>query len=277
MQKEPHKPLENISGFIERITYHNPDNGYAVLKAKVKGQRDLITITGNVPCIFVGEQILASGSWNNNLKHGLQFKAEFLRSLRPNTLFGIEKYLGSGLIRGIGQHFAKKLVDAFGESVFDIIELNPERLREVAGIGSIRVKQITKSWDEQKIVREIMVFLQSHGVSTTKATRIFKIYGQDAIRVVSENPYQLAKDIHGIGFLSADKIAKNLGIAEDSILRARAGINYTLMEALSEGHCALPEDILLQNAVKLLNIAETILKEALLIEYRKSHCLFNRR
>ena len=266
MQKPPQKPLENIAGFIERITYHNPDNGYAVLKAKVKGQRDLITIIGNVPCISVGEQILASGSWNNNIKHGLQFKAEFLKSLRPNTLFGIEKYLGSGLIRGIGQHFAKKLVDAFGENVFEIIELTPGRLREVTGIGLLRVKQITKSWDEQKIVREIMVFLQSHGVSTTKATRIFKTYGQDAITLVSENPYQLAKDIHGIGFLSADKIAKNLGIAEDSLIRARAGINYTLMEALSDGHCALPEDILLQNAVKLLNISEAILKEALLTE-----------
>jgi exodeoxyribonuclease V alpha subunit len=266
MQNRPQKPLENISGFIERITYHNSDNGYAVLKAKIKGQRDLVTITGNVPCISVGEQILASGSWNNNLKHGLQFKAEFLKSLRPNTLFGIEKYLSSGLIRGIGQYFAKKMVDAFGESVFDIIELSPERLREVNGIGILRVKQITKSWNEQKIVREIMVFLQSHGVSTTKATRIFKTYGQDAIRVVSENPYQLAKDIYGIGFLSADKIAKNLGIAEDSIVRARAGINYTLMEALSDGHCALPEDLLLQNAIKLLSISETILKEALLAE-----------
>lgn len=266
MQNRPQKPLENISGFIERITYHNPDNGYAVLKAKVKGQRELVTITGNVPCISVGEQVLASGSWHNNLKHGLQFKAEFLKSLRPNTLFGIEKYLGSGLIRGIGEHFAKKLVDAFGENIFEVIESSPERLREVAGIGVVRIKQITKSWNEQKIVREIMVFLQSHGVSTTKATRIFKTYGQDAIRVVSENPYQLAKDIHGIGFLSADKIAKNMGIAEDSSIRARAGINYTLMKALSDGHCALPEDILLRNAVKLLNIPETILKEALLAE-----------
>jgi len=263
MLKNEVKPLENLKGLVERVTYHNSENGFAVIKAKVRGQRDLVTVTGNIPHITVGEQIITSGCWHNNVKHGLQFKAEFIKSIMPSNIIGIEKYLGSGLIKGIGEHFAKKLVGMFGEKVFEIIEQTPSRLKEITGIGKVRIERITRSWNEQKIVREIMVFLQSHGVSTSKATRIFKTYGQEAIQVVSENPYQLTKDIHGIGFLSADKIARNIGIEETSLIRARAGITYALMEAMSDGHCALPEEILLEKANELLNIPKETLINAI--------------
>jgi len=184
----------------------------------------------------------------------------------PTTLEGMEKYLGSGLIKGIGAHFAKKLVNAFGLEVFDIIENSSHRLMSIDGIGKKRVETIIKNWSEQKIVREIMVFLQSHSVGTAKATRIYKTYGEDAIRIVSENPYQLSRDIRGIGFISADKIASNLGIAHDSVLRARAGLNHTLMESLSDGHIGLPKELLIKNAETLLNIKADILEEAIKLE-----------
>lgn len=230
---------EYINGIVERITYHNPDNGFVVLKVLVKGHRDLVVVTGEVHSISVGEEIKVQGKWVNSLKYGLGFKAHYIKSTPPNSLEGIEKYLGSGLIRGIWPHYVKKLIKAFEKDVFEIIENNSERLIEVEGIGKVRAKQISTSFAEQKIVREIMVFLQSHsdGVSTTRATRIYKTYGEDAKKVVSDNPYQLAKDIRGIGFLSADKIAKNLGIEEHALKWARAGINFTLLEASNDGHC----------------------------------------
>lgn len=260
---------EYINGVVERITYHNPDNGFAVLKVLVKGHRNLVAVTGEVPSITVGEEIKVQGKWVNSLKYGLGFKAHYIKSTPPNSLEGIEKYLGSGLIRGIGPHYAKKLIKAFEKDVFEIIENNPERLIEVEGIGKVRAEQISTSFAEQKVVREIMVFLQSHGVSTTRATRIYKTYGEDAIKAVSDNPYQLAKDIRGIGFLSADKIAKNLGIEEHSIKRARAGINFTLLEASNDGHCGLPKDKLLEASEKLLNIPVNILLEALDAELKE--------
>jgi exodeoxyribonuclease V alpha subunit len=254
---------EFVSGIVERITYQNHENGFVVLRVKVARQRDLVTITGEVPSISVGEEINAQGRWINNLKHGLTFKAQFIRSTPPNSIEGIEKYLGSGLIKGIGKFFAKKLVQVFGMEVFDIIENSAKRLTEVDGIGKIRAERIARSFADQKVVREIMVFLQSNGVSTARATRIYKTYGEEAIKIVSENPYRLAKDIRGIGFLSADKIARNLGISEQSPIRARAGINFTLLEALNDGHCGLPKDLLLKTAQELLNIPQEILCDAL--------------
>jgi exodeoxyribonuclease V alpha subunit len=160
---------EYLSGTIERITYHNTDNGFCVLRVKVKGHKDLVTVTGNVPSISVGEYIKCSGIWHNDRNHGKQFKADFLKSLPPDTLEGIEKYLGSGLIKGIGLHFAKRLVSAFGDKVFEIIENKPDLLSTVEGIGKIRAQSICANWQDQKIIREIMVFLQSHGVSTSRA------------------------------------------------------------------------------------------------------------
>lgn len=254
---------EYLSGTIERITYHNPENGFAVLRTKVRGHKDLVTIIGNIPAISVGEYVQCKGIWCNDYNHGLQFKADFLKNMPPNSLYGIERYLGSGLIKGIGPHFAKKLVSNFGEDVFEIIEAKPELLSTVEGIGKVRANSICKNWQEQKIVREIMIFLQSHGVGTTRATRIYKTYGNDAIQIVSENPYRLAKDIRGIGFLSSDMIAKNIGIETDSLIRARAGINHILFEATSDGHCGLPIEELIARTVKLLEIDRSIIEHAL--------------
>jgi exodeoxyribonuclease V alpha subunit len=254
---------EYLSGTIERITYHNQDNGFCVLRVKVKGHKDLITVTGNAPALSVGEYIKCGGIWHNDRNYGKQFKANFLKALPPNTLEGIEKYLGSGLIKGIGAHFAKKLVAAFSDKVFDIIEYNPELLATIDGIGAIRAKSICINWRDQKVVREIMIFLQSHGVGTTRATRIFKTYGSDAIAVVSRNPYQLAKDIRGIGFISADTIAANLGIAKDSLIRVRAGLSHVLLEATSNGHCALPQEILIESSIKLLEIDRSLVELAI--------------
>ena len=259
---------EYLSGTIERVTYHNADNGFCVIRVKVKGHKDLVTVTGNVPSISAGEYIKCSGIWHNDRNHGKQFKADFLKSLTPETLEGIERYLGSGLIKGIGAHFAKRLVSAFGDKVFEVIENKPDLLSTVEGIGKIRAQSICSNWQDQKIIREIMVFLQSHGVGTTRATRIYKTYGEKAIEVVSQNPYQLAKDIRGIGFVSADMIAGNLGIAKDSLVRARAGVAHVLLEATSDGHCGLPKEILVQNSAKLLEIEKDLIELAIAEELK---------
>jgi len=257
------KNKEFLDGIIERVTFHNAENGFCVLRIKVKGQKDLITLIGNTPSVSPGEYIKASGNWRNDRNHGLQFKATFLKPMPPNTLEGIEKYLGSGLIKGIGPHFAKKLVTAFGERVFEVIESQSYLLSSVEGIGRVRAATICNNWQDQKIIRQIMVFLQSHGVGTTRATRIYKTYGDKAIELVSKNPYRLAKDIHGIGFISADKIAANLGIEKDSLIRAQAGVNYVLLEATSDGNCGLPIDIMINTTTKLLEIKESIVKAAI--------------
>ena len=263
---------EYLSGAVERITYHNPDNGFCVLRVKVKGHKDLVTVTGNVPSISAGEYIKCSGSWYNDRNHGKQFKADFLKAVPPDTLEGIEKYLGSGLIKGIGAHFAKRLVSAFGDKVFEVIESNPGLLSTVEGIGKIRAQSICNNWQDQKVIREIMVFLQSHGVGTTRATRIYKTYGEEAIAVVSRNPYQLAKDIRGIGFISADTIADNLGIEKNSLVRARAGVAHVLLEATSDGHCGLPKETLIQNSAELLEIDKDLIELAI-VEEMKSKTL----
>jgi Holliday junction resolvasome RuvABC DNA-binding subunit len=181
-----------------------------------------------------------SGDWVNDRTHGQQFKARFLRTSTLTSIEGIEKYLASGMIRGIGPVYAKKLLRAFGEKVFDVIETEPGRLREVDGIGPVRASRIAVAWAEQKVVREIMVFLHSKGVGTARAVRIYKTYGADAIQVMSENPYRLARDIRGIGFKTADAIAMKLGIDKSAMIRVRAGISYALTEAMDEGHCDLP-------------------------------------
>lgn len=259
---------EYLSGTIERITYHNTDNGFCVLRVKVKGHKDLVTVTGSVPSVSVGEYIKCIGIWHNDRNHGKQFKADFLKSLPPDTLEGIERYLGSGLIKGIGAHFAKRLVSAFGDKVFEVIENKPDLLSTVDGIGKIRAQSICANWQDQKIIREIMVFLQSHGVGTTSATRIYKTYREKAIEIVSQNPYQLAKDIRGIGFISADTIAGNLGIAKNSLVRARAGIAHVLLEATSDGHCGLPKEILIQSSQKLLEIEKDLIELAIVEEIK---------
>src|SRR5204862_5917957 len=223
MKPQPEASTQEVlAGLVERVTYHNAENGFCVLRAKARGHRDLVTIVGHAATIAAGEWITASGEWINDRTHGQQVKARFLRASPPTSADGIEKYLSSGMIRGVGPVYAKKLVRAFGEKVFDVIESTPERLREVDGIGPVRAASILAAWSE-KAVREIMVFLHSHGVGTARAVRIFKTYGSDAIQVMSENPYRLARVIRGIGFKTADAIAMKLGIEKTARIRVRAG------------------------------------------------------
>src|ERR1700693_1514188 len=257
---------EVLAGLVERGTFHNSENGFCVLRAKVRGHRDLVTVIGHAATISAGEWITASGEWVNDHTHGQQFKARFMRTSAPTSIDGIEKYLGSGMIRGIGPVYAKKLVRAFGEKVFDTIEAEPDRLREVTGIGPVRAKRITGAWAEQKIVREIMVFLHSNGVGTARAVRIYKTYGADAVQVMSENPYRLARDIRSIGFKTADAIAMKLGVDKTAMIRGRAGISYALTEAMNEGHCGLPTNELTPLAEKLLDVPQDLIRTALDLE-----------
>jgi len=255
--------LDQLSGLVERVTFHNADSGFCVLRLKVRGERDLVTLIGHAPIVSPGEYASASGNWVTDREHGRQFRAVFVKIAPPNTLGGIERYLGSGMVKGIGPVYASRLVGAFGTAVFEVIEQSPARLLEIDGIGKKRAQKITSGWSDQKIIREIMVFLHGHGVSTSRAVRIFKTYGPDAITVVRANPYRLARDIRGIGFLSADTIAKKVGIALDSPLRAQAGVSYALAEASAQGHCGLPHAELVPMAVKLLQIPTEIIERAI--------------
>jgi exodeoxyribonuclease V alpha subunit len=223
-------------------------------------------VVGHAATISAGEWITASGEWVNDRIHGQQFRAHFLRTSPPTSADGIEKYLSSGMIRGVGPVYAKKLVRCFGEKVFDVIEATPDRLREVDGIGPFRAASILAAWAEQKAVREIMIFLHSHGVGTARAVRIFKTYGPDAVQVMSENPYRLARDIRGIGFKTADAIAMKLGIEKTATIRVRAGISYALTEAMNEGHCGLPTEELVPLAEKLLEVPHQLVRTALELE-----------
>ena len=252
------QPTEVLAGSIERVTFHNAENGFCVLRIKARGHRELVTVVGHAAEICAGEWVTVSGAWVNSREHGQQFKAAFLRSSLPTSAEGIEKYLGSGMIRGIGPIYAGKLVAVFGAEVFEVIEQTPERLREVPGIGKVRAGRITQAWADQKVVREIMVFLHSHGVGTARAVRIFKTYGNGAVQVMAENPYRLARDIRGIGFRTADAIAARLGIEPTSTIRLRAGINYALLEASGEGHCGLPTAELLKLAGELLAVERPV-------------------
>jgi exodeoxyribonuclease V alpha subunit len=257
---------EPLAGLVERVTFHSAETGFCVLRVKVRGHRDLVTVLGSAADVHAGESIQASGQWQQHRDHGLQFRASFLQVVPPSTIEGIRAYLGSGMIKGIGPHFAGKLVSAFGEAVFDVIESTPHRLLEVDGIGKTRLSRITVGWSEQKAIREIMVFLQSHGVGTARSVRIFKTYGADAVPLVRENPYCLARDIRGIGFKTADQLAQKLGIPKTSMLRARAGISYALLQAVENGDCGLPEEDLLTLAERLLEIGRDTLAEALRLE-----------
>ena len=255
-----------LAGLVERVTYQNADNGFCVVRIKARGHRDLITVVGHAAAISAGEWVTATGDWVNDRTHGQQFKAQFLKTAPPTSVEGIEKYLSSGMIRGIGPVYAKRLLRVFGESVFDVIEAEPDRLREVTGIGAVRASRIVAAWAEQKVVREIMVFLHSHGVGTARAVRIFKTYGADAIQVMSENPYRLARDIRGIGFKTADAIATKLGIEKSAMIRVRAGISYALTEAMTEGHCGLPTGELVPVVENLLEIPKELIRTALDLE-----------
>jgi exodeoxyribonuclease V alpha subunit len=277
MKPQPEPPNQEVlAGLIERVTYHNAENGFCVLRARARGHRDVVTVVGHAATIAAGEWITASGEWVNDRTHGQQFKARFLRTSPPTSVDGIERYLSSGMIRGVGPVYAKKLVRAFGEKVFDIIETTPDRLREIDGIGPVRAASILAAWVEQKAVREIMVFLHSHGVGTARAVRIFKTYGADAIQVMTENPYRLARDIRGIGFKTADAIAMKLGIAKTAMIRVRAGISYALTEAMDEGHCGLPTDELVPLAENLLEVPQQSIWTALDLELQDGTVIADR-
>ncbi len=264
-------PADGLSGLVERVTFHNEDTGFAVLRVKVKGRRDLVPVVGVVAAVSPGEWITAEGRWERNRDHGMQLRASSIGCQAPTSLEGIEKYLGSGLIRGIGPVYAKKMVAKFGDEIFDIIENSSARLQEVDGIGAGRRRQIKAAWAEQRVVRDIMVFLHSHGISTSRALRVYKLYGEDAIARVRANPYLLARDIPGIGFKSADAVGDKLGFGHDSILRARGGLQHVLAEATGEGHTALPEAVLLSSAAQLLGVDEDVVAGALEREIADGH------
>ena len=258
--------IEVLAGLVERVTFHSQESGFCVLRLKARGHRELVTTVGHAAMISAGEWVTASGEWTNDRTHGQQFRARFLKTSAPSSIEGIEKYLGSGMIRGIGPVYAKRMVRQFGKDVFDIIEANPERLREVEGIGPMRAAKITSAWADQKVIREIMVFLHEHGVGTARAVRIFKTYGTDAVQVMSENPYRLARDIRGIGFRTADVIAEKLGVEKTAMIRVRAGISYALAEAMGDGHCGLPTGELVELAEKLLEVPEALIATAVDLE-----------
>jgi exodeoxyribonuclease V alpha subunit len=267
MTPPTHAPAtEVLAGLVERVTFHNPDSGFCVLRVKARGRTELITVVGHAAIIAAGEFVQLSGTWVNDRTHGIQFRASFLKSTPPTTLEGIERYLGSGMIRGIGPVYARRLVRGFGESVFDLIESEPARLREVAGIGPQRAARIVAGWAEQKVIREIMLFLHSNGVGTSRAVRIYKTYGAEAVAIISENPYRLARDISGIGFRTADAIAARLGIGKTAMIRVRAGIGYALAHAMDDGHCGLPAEELMTLAGELIEVPAEHLQTALEME-----------
>jgi exodeoxyribonuclease V alpha subunit len=261
-QVDSGQPVEALAGTVERVTFHNAENGFCVLRVQARGKRDLVTVVGHAPAIGAGEWVTATGIWFSDRTHGLQFKANVLKATPPTGVEGIEKYLASGQMRGIGPAMAKRIVTAFGEDTFEIIEANPERLKEVTGIGPWRASKIVAGWAEQKAVREIMIFLHAHGVGTARAVRIFKTYGHEAIKVMTENPYRLARDVRGIGFRTADAIAAKLGVEKTSPHRLRAGVSFALQTATDEGHCGLPIDMLITLAQKLLEVDAVLIRTA---------------
>ena len=252
--KKQTKDNGRLDGQVERVVFRNEENGYTVLRVKVRGHKDLVTVVGTASSISPGEWLAADGEWVSDASYGQQFKADMMRVSQPDTIEGIQKFLGSGIIRNIGPKYAEKLVEAFGRDVFNVIEKSSGKLLKVEGIGLGRRASIKAAWEEQKGIREIMSFLFSHGVSTARAFRIQKTYGEQAIERIQRDPYCLARDIRGIGFLVADGIARTLGIAKDSELRARAGLEYVLQEMTTSGHCAVPRGDLQSKAVELLDI-----------------------
>ena len=246
--------VEYLRCVVERITYQNAENGYTVLKCAVKNYKDLVTVVGTMPDTHVGSVLSLEGFWKVDAKYGRQFSVEKFEETLPATVYGIEKYLGSGLIKGIGPKFARRIVEKFGEDTLDVIEENPNALIEVEGIGKVRVERIKTSWQEQKEIKNIMLFLQGYEVSTSHATKIFKTYGSESIQIVKENPYRLADDIWGIGFKTADSIAAKMGIEKDRFIRLRSGILYTLNKLSESGHCYAVREQLMEKAVQLLEV-----------------------
>ncbi|QDU18552.1 SF1B family DNA helicase RecD2 [Urbifossiella limnaea] len=253
---------EQLSGVIERITFHNLDTGYCVLRVRARGQRELVTVVGEMQHPVAGEYVEAAGKWVTDRQFGLQFKADNLKATPPHTAEGIVKYLGSGLVRGVGPGFARRIVDVFGDKTLEVIDQSPTFLTQVKGVGPKLVEKIRDSWREQQAVRSIMVFLHSYGIGTARAVRIYREYGENAIEVVKRNPYRLSTDIWGVGFQTADALALKLGLPRDSPFRAQAAVRHVLGEAQSDGHVGLPEELATQAAEALTQIPPDGIRDA---------------
>jgi exodeoxyribonuclease V alpha subunit len=251
-----------IHGLLERISYHNEENDFVVAKLRERDKRELTTIVGNLSGINPGESLKLAGKWVHNKKFGEQFQVETFEVTIPATLLGIQKYLASGLIKGIGPIMSERIVGKFGLHTLEVIEKKPERLSEVEGIGPKRISTIRRTWEEQKEIKEIMIFLQGHGVSAAYSAKIYKQYGNQSIETVKENPYRLAHDIYGTGFITADKVAQNLGIDRNSLIRAKAGLLYVLNQLTEEGHVYYPENQLIHKAREILHVDEEIIFQA---------------
>lgn len=268
--------MDTLSGSVERITFYNPENGYTVLRLRPEYTKGIhappksslsidgiATVVGNLPEVSPGEHLRLQGQWDRHPKHGVQFKAEVCEQTLPASIAGIQGYLGSGMIKGIGPKLAERIVAQFKEDTFTVIEQSPQRLLEVPGIGMDRTGRITKAWQEQKQVKEIMVFLHGHGVSTNLAVKIYKTYGDESLKTVQENPYQLERDIYGVGFKTADRIAQALGLPPAHPSRIEAGIVFALNEMIDDGHVYAPQELLLQRATELLDVPKELLPPAL--------------
>ena len=268
--------MDTLSGAVERVTYYDPENGYTVLRLRPDtamahrfanksslNADGLATVVGNLPELSPGEHLRLQGQWDNHPKHGPQFKAEVCEQTLPATVAGIQGYLGSGMIKGIGPRFAERIVGRFKEETFDVIETTPQRLLEVPGIGEERKQKIITAWKEQKQVKEIMIFLHGHGVSTNLAVKIYKTYGDASLEIVQKNPYQLERDIYGIGFKTADRIAQALGLPADHPSRIEAGIVFALNEMINDGHVYVPRELLAQKAIELLAVSQELIAPAL--------------
>jgi len=265
--KSPARPdnpdSTELSGVVESIVFRSEESGYTVCRVKVQGQKEPATVVGSCSAIWEGENLKADGFWTRHPRHGFQFQADAITCIAPTSARGIERYLASGMIRGIGKELARRLVSQFGDNTLRIIEKESKRLEEVEGIGNVRRQRIKESWNEQKGIRDIMIFLQGHGIGTAQSSRIYRSYGDQSVALIRQNPYRLCAEVWGIGFKTADSVAMSMGIPEDSEVRARAGIIHLLRTLMEQGHCYAIEGELLLQAEALLSIPVEILAEAL--------------
>jgi exodeoxyribonuclease V alpha subunit len=255
--------MESIYGYVERITFQNPENGYTIAHLQEPGRKATTCIVGTLPSVRPGETVRCFGQWKQHLIHGRQFVVSECRMEAPADLVGIKKYLGSGLIKGIGPKYAARIVEKFGVDTLNIIETDPKRLLDIDGLGPKRLSLITNCWTDQKSIREVMIFLQGHGVSPAFAQKIYKKYGNESIHTVKDNPHGLARDVHGIGFKTADTIAQNLGVAKDSPKRIDAGIEFVLSELAGDGHVCFPVSDFLLEAEKILEAPGSLIESRL--------------
>ncbi|HOB20997.1 MAG TPA: helix-hairpin-helix domain-containing protein, partial [Candidatus Atribacteria bacterium] len=255
--------MAEITGLIEEIVFRNEDNGFSVVEIRDENTNSIVTAVGSFPFLSIGERVRLTGEWVRHPEYGRQLKMETYSTVAPSTLTGMENYLASGLIKGVGPSTARKLIEHFGLDVLDIIQLNPSRLTEVEGIGETRAALIASSFAEQREIREVMIFLQAYRIPTAMAVKIYKRYGSNTIGLIKQNPYRLAEDIEGIGFKTADAIAARLGIDPNSIDRAAAGTRYVLAQAASDGHTYLPKAELVDKAAKLLLVDRILIENAL--------------